>query len=623
MKKTLFAASACALALTGGAFAQQAESEAATKLDRIVVSPNRTENEQGKVGSKVEVVTAEEIEAKARPVLSDYLNLLPGVSFTSNGGLGTQSGLFVRGLGSRYVKTLYNGIDISDPANTQVQTHYQYLLTGGVGSIEVLKGSQSTLYGSNAIAGLIDISTLGETENGVHHTLEAEGGSFGTVRGRYGLSASNNESRFSANVSGLHTDGISAADGFPERDGYDNVTMDAAVEHRISEAFSVFGSLLYIDTKAHYDDDGADNLFNEGDSKMSAARLGFNLDLMDGRLKNTFSVQGSEMDRQDTTEFFGTISNSSYVGKRQKFEYQGSFDLNDNILLQYGLDHEQQRAEVVAWTPVSGSYDLTGVWGQTVVSPIDNLVLTAGVRHDEHSEFGGHTTYRGTASYLFEELGTRLHSSIGTGFRAPSLAELYESPSGNPNLRPETSTSFDFGVEQTFLEGRIIADATYFQIDVDDQIVSRWPSLYEQISGTTRSRGLEASIAYAATDWLDIAGSYTYTDSRRESGERNFYVPRHAFVLSASIRPAEKWTVSADLKYVSDTVGVVFPPPSYAQTRIALDNYALLNAKVAYQLSESTEIYLRGENLLNENYQTVAGYGTPGISAFAGIKAKF
>jgi vitamin B12 transporter len=203
------------------------------------------------------------------------------------------------------------------------------------------------------------------------------------------------------------------------------------------------------------------------------------------------------------------------------------------------------------------------------------------------------------------------------------LAELYESPSGNPNLRPETSTSFDFGVEQTFLEGRIIADATYFQIDVDDQIVSRWPSLYEQISGTTRSRGLEASIAYAATDWLDIAGSYTYTDSRRESGERNFYVPRHAFVLSASIRPAEKWTVSADLKYVSDTVGVVFPPPSYAQTRIALDNYALLNAKVAYQLSESTEIYLRGENLLNENYQTVAGYGTPGISAFAGIKAKF
>jgi vitamin B12 transporter len=134
---------------------------------------------------------------------------------------------------------------------------------------------------------------------------------------------------------------------------------------------------------------------------------------------------------------------------------------------------------------------------------------------------------------------------------------------------------------------------------------------------------LEASIAYAATDWLDIAGSYTYTDSRRETGERNFYVPRHAIVLSASIRPAEKWTVSADLKYVSDTVGVVFPPPSYTQTRIALDNYALLNAKVAYQLSDSTEIYLRGENLLNENYQTVAGYGTPGISAFAGIKAKF
>jgi vitamin B12 transporter len=137
--------------------------------------------------------------------------------------------------------------------------------------------------------------------------------------------------------------------------------------------------------------------------------------------------------------------------------------------------------------------------------------------------------------------------------------------------------------------------------------------MYNQVPGRTRSQGVEASFTYSATDWLDLGGSYTYTDSAKPDGTRNVRVPRHAIVLLANARPAEKWTVGADLKFVMDTVDV----------SDKLDDYVLFNAKVAYQLSESTEIYLRGENLLNENYQTVAGYGTPGISAFAGIKAKF
>lgn len=619
MKKTLFAASACAVALTGGAFAQDkgGEKDEATALPRIVVSPNRTKNEQGKVGSKVEVVTTEEIEAKARPVLSDYLNLLPGVSIANSGGLGGTSGLFVRGFGSRYVKTLYNGIDISDPANTQVQTHYQYLVTGGVSSIEVLKGSQSTLYGSNAIAGLLDISTLGDAENGIHHTVEAEGGSFGTARGRYGFTASNDESNFAANISALHTDGISAADGFPEHDGYDNVTFDAAIEQRINDAFSVFGSVLHIDAKSDFDSydivppyNLVDNLENRGRVKTSAGRFGFNLDLLDGRLKNTASFQGFRMDRS----LLDSGSKAVFIGKRAKFDYQGSFEATNQLSLQYGLDYERQYADIDSWTSLSRFDDLTGVWAQGVASPLDGLTLTAGLRHDQHSAFGGNTTYRSTVSYLLPGTETRVHSSVGTGFRAPSLYELYDPTYGNADLQPERSVGFDVGVEQSFLAERLSADLTYFRLQVDNLIDYDFvTSMYNQVPGRTRSQGVEASFTYSATDWLDLGGSYTYTDSAKPDGTRNVRVPRHAIVLLANARPAEKWTVGADLKFVMDTVDV----------SDKLDDYVLFNAKVAYQLSESTEIYLRGENLLNENYQTVAGYGTPGISAFAGIKAKF
>lgn len=616
---------ASALALMAGAAQAQdgadTQEEGVTTLEAINVTANRTPTEKSKTGSKVEQVTQGEIETKSLVSVTDYLTRLPGIAAASTGGIGTQTGIYMRGAPGRYVKTLYNGIDISDPANTQVQTHYEHLLTGGISGIEVLKGSQSTLYGSNAIAGVVDITTIGQISEGISHTIELEGGSFGTVKGRYGFAAAHGDSRITANASGFRTDGISAADGFPERDGYDNITLDLAAEHRINEAFSVFGSLLYIDTKGEYDTDGADNLVNFGTSKIMAGRVGFNLDLMDGRLKNTFSMQAFEMEREDTNEFFGMVTVSNYTGKRQKFDYQGSFEVNEKILLQYGADHERQQATVAGWSPLDDKHHLTGVWAQAVVAPIDDFVITAGLRHDEHSEFGGYTTYRGTASYLLPGMGTRLHSSIGTGFRAPSLAELYEIPTGNPDLQPETSLSFDFGVEQSFMGGRLTADLTYFQLEVDNLIVSRFPNPYDQIAGTTRSRGIEASFSYAVNEWLDLGGSYTYTDSRDSAGVRTIRVPRHLAALSAVARPAEKWTVSADLKFVADTLDTDFAV--FPSVRVALKDHVLLNAKVAYQLNDSTQIYLRGENLLDQDYQTAANYGTPGIAAYAGFKAKF
>ena len=611
-----FISTASALALMAGATQaqeSQADGDGVTTLEAINVTANRTPTEMSKTGSKVEQVTQGEIERKSMGSVLDYLTRLPGISTTTSGGPGTLSTIAIRGAPGKYIKTLYNGIDISDPSNTQVQTHYDHLLIGGVTGIEVLKGSQSTLYGSSAIAGVVDITTLGEVEQGVSHTVHLEGGSFGTVRGRYGFAAAQGDSRITANASGFRTDGISAAAGQPERDGYENVTLDLAAEHRISEAFAVFGSLLYIDGEGEYDDYMADNLFHHSLTTLAAGRFGFDADLMDGRLKNRFSAQFFEVDRKFVEDYGFGPSISSYNGKRQKFEYQGSFELSEAFLMQYGADHERQQAKVAGWSPLDDDSHISGVWAQATFSPLDNLYLTAGLRHDEHSRFGGFTTWRGTAAYLFGETGTRLHASAGTGFRAPSLAELYETGTGNPDLEPETSASFDIGIEQTFADGRATAGITYFLLDVDDLIVSRWPAPYEQISGTTRSQGIEASFSWAATSWLDLAGSYTYTRSRVASGARNTHVPLHSIILSAALRPAEKWTIGADLKFVGDTV----------DSTGALKDYVLLNAKVAYQVNDNAEIYLRGENLLDQDYQTVRHYGTPGIAAYAGFKAKF
>lgn len=612
----LSSASIFVLTVTAAHAQEKDDAESVITLDTIVITANRTPIASNQSGSTVEVITKAQIEEDSFISVKDYLSLLPGVTFTSNGGLGAQSNIYIRGLPGGYVKTLYNGLDISDTTGTQVSTQYQHLLTGGITGIEVLQGSQSTLYGSNAIAGVVDIGTLNNIPQGINHILHAEGGSFGTARGHYGFSAAKDGSEIAANFSGFHTEGISARAGGSERDGYNNLKIDLAAQHRFNEVFSVFGSMLYIDAKAEYDGtepfppygpmpDDADSYER---AKMGGGRIGFNLDLMDGRLKNSFSYQGFKTKRDDNSGGMST----SFIGHRQKFDYQGSFEATDRFLLQYGIDHERQKANVDE--PI-GTIDLTGVWTQAVAEPVDNLVLTAGMRHDQHSTFGGHMTGRGTLSYLFEQTNTRFHSSYGTGFRAPSLYQLYAPwDRGNAELQPETSRSFDFGIEQFFLDETLKTDVTYFWTEITDLI--DWDyntNSYNKLPGKTRSQGVEASFQYSATSWMGFGGSYTYTHSQLETGDRRPNIPRHMAILSATVKPSEKWTLSSDIKLIADTV-------DYSGK---LKDYALLNAKIAYQLNDNTEVYLRGENLLDQNYQTIRGYNTPGIAAYAGIKAKF
>lgn len=607
----------------GAAQAQAVFADETTLLERISVTANRTPTETGKVGSTISVVTEEEIEQKSFVTVTDYLTGLPGINFSQTGGRGTSGNIYVRGLPGAYVKTFYNGIDISDVTGTQVQTSYQYFLTGAVSSIEVLKGSQSTLYGSTAIAGVVDIQSLGDVEEGLHHTVHVEGGTDGTVGGRYGLSGARDGSRFAASITGFHTDGISALEGGDERDSYDNLTFDIAAEHQINDMVTIFGSFLHVDAASQFDNNFPvaqpnDPVSNEA-VESTAARAGIRFDTPDGRLTNMVSYQVFQSDRLTQ---FGTFI-APYEGERNKVDYQGSFQATDRLLLQYGADHERQSATAEGST--LGETDLTGIWTQASFEPLDELIVTAGVRHDQHSTFGGYTSYRGTVSYLVPGTEARLHSSLGTGFRAPSLYELYAPFSvGNTALTPETSTSFDVGVEYAFLGGDLVTDLTYFRIETDDLIdfvfddTYPFGGYYDQVEGRSKAEGIEASITYRVTDALQLGGSYTYTDSivPSQAGpgfERRSRIPAHVAILSAIYTPAERWTLSGDLRFVADTVEFGVP----------VDDYVLVNAKVAYQVTDSSEVYLRGENLLNQDYQTARGYNTPGFGAFAGFKAKF
>lgn len=620
--KRLFLVTVSLAALSCAAKAE----EQVLQLEKIVISPNRAPTEASKVGSKVETVTQEEIQTFSLTSVNDYLSLLPGVSVSSIGVGGQETSISIRGADKKYIKTLYNGIDIADTSAPQNQVSFENLLAGGVSRIEVLKGSQGTLYGADAVAGVISISTLTDIGLGTRHFIGAEAGSFGTARGSYKLTHGSETGNYALTIDGVHSDGISLAETFKqgaERDRFRNGTGTIAFEQDLSDSFSLFGSGFLIHSNNEFDASTTpptDSSENHGKSRQLAGRLGANFDLADGRFKNTVSAQIFDLERSllEVSEF-GPFE-GDFAARRHKFDYQGSFETTDWLTMQFGADHERQRARASDnyGTDTNEDMTLTGVWGQALVSPIENLNLGASVRHDEHSEFGGYTTWRLTGAYLLPDSATRFHSSVGTGFRAPSLYELYSPFSGNRNLKPEQSTSFDIGIEQQFMDGRLVGDITYFLLNTDDLIDYSYDTYsYVQSSGTTKRQGVEVSARYEATDRLDLGAAYTFTHTQQPDGERRPRIPAHNIALTAVARPAERWEISATAQAVLDVQDIV------SGSNVGLDDYVLINAKVAYKPSDNTELYLRGQNLLDQKYEVIKGYGMPGASVFAGFKATF
>lgn len=583
-----------------------------------VYTANRTATDAAKVGSSVEVITEKELEGRSQTYVKDYLETLPGVNFTQNGPPGSTASISLRGASSQYVKVLVDGIDVSDPASPQTVANFEHLLVGDVQRIEVLKGSQSTLYGGDAVAGVISIDTKRATKLGFSQSGGVEGGTYNSFRGAYtaGYAAANG-SNISLSVQGVDTDGFSAAAVGTEDDGYRNITFSGRGDYVISPAMKVFFAARSVDAESDFD--GYDPVtFAFGDTPESgtfvqqAGRAGAVIALLDGAFVNTFAIQGMKLER-DT--FFRDARTAWYDGDRVKAEYKGVLTFNDRLSLLVGADWEQTGAETSFLGDRSES-DVSGAFTQLMIEPIDGLMLTGGGRIDEHSEFGQFNTYRFTAAYLVPGTETKFRGSIGTGFRAPSLFELFDPLYGNPTLQPEESLSWDAGIEQGFFNGRVKLGATYFELDTDNliQFTCGFPSIppcYANTPGTSHRQGVELSAAALVTKGLTVTSSYTYIEAEEEDGDPLLRVPKHNFVIGFDLQPMDKVELNVTAKYVADGVDIGF---------VELDDYFLVSAKAAYEFAPGWKAYVRGENLLDQDYEPLVGYGASGLAVYGGVQ---
>jgi vitamin B12 transporter len=605
-------------------------------LPSMVVSATEIPTPPSQLGSDVTVITADDIERNQWRTLPDALRTVPGVQVEQSGGPGAVASVFIRGANANHTKVLIDGVDVTDPSSPNGAFDFSQVLLTDVARIEVLRGPQSGLYGSDAIGGVILIETK-KGEGPPHVTGSVEGGSFGTFNQSAGVSGAGEKFNYAFNIQHFHADETPVTPtgllppGLPLHDDlYDNLTLSTRLGADFSPMFGANLVARYTDSllKFQGQDDlsalpaAAESVQNEyqlytrGEARVT---------LFDGAFDNRFGLAYTE-DRQrefdPTAPEIGNNPVTDTIGHRVKEDWKAKYLLAPDEKLLFGIDAEQ---DSMIDSPITASNGDQGGFMEWQGRIYEQLFGQASVRYDHNDQFGSAVTWHVAPTYTVADWGTQLKASAGNGFKAPTLNQLFVSfPAfgfmANPNLEPERSFGFDAGFEQPVWNNRLRFGATYFHNDIRNLIDynETFTSLINIGSATTQ--GAETFATFAVTPRLDVRADYTYTLAMNvETGEQLLRRPKHKASLTTSWRPMERVTLAMTAIYVGTREDI-----NYSGTAPALaDPYYLINFDASYQLTPSVALFARVENALNERYQDIVGFLRPGLGVFAGMRVSF
>ncbi len=588
--------------------------------EEMVVTATKTFNSiRDAGGSSVTVITAEEIKNSGQNSVEEVIKGTVGIDVAQNGGPGTLATVFLRGADAKNTLLLIDGIPSNDPAEGQRSPNFANLTVDNIERIEILRGPVSFLYGSNASAGVINIITKkGGAIPGVFVGLE--GGAYGTSKYYGGANGQKGTLDYSVGVTRLKIDGFSATDeknkwlnptgtSF-EKDGYENTTVSGKFGLHLNNNMTLDTVLRYTKASAAYDNPGVDVTGNSQDSDQFSSRVALTM-----HYKPLVSTLYYTVNNQDRT-YYGTNS-GSYNGHQYDVGWQGDFAATEKNTVSVGLNnqHESMRnGPAFDRNMASNSVFLQDQWHVGVFN------LVGGLRYEDNEKFGSKTTYRFAPSC---DIGnTVLKFSYGNGFRAPSLFELYSPVYGNQQLVAETSAGWDAGFEQK-VSDRVKLGATYFRMDYDNRIAYDFStSKYAQVSGTTKTLGVESFAEWKPVDQLFFACNYTYTSTEDPAGSELLRRPKNKVGLIGTYKVSKMGRVSTNVQWVGSRKDTGAKDAAGTITN-ELPDYFLLNLSGSYQLASSVELYGRVDNLFDIWYEEAWGYATPGRSAYAGVKVTF
>ena len=614
----------------------------AAEVDRIVVTGARTPLNIEQIGSAVTVITREDIERREARLVTDLLRSVPGFSVSHTGVSGSQAQVRVRGAEANHILVLIDGVRANDPA-TGDEFRWEYLSAGNIERIEVVRGPQSSLWGSDAVAAVVHIITRSEASIS-GGDLYAESGSFDTQNAGMNGVLSGNNWVLRGGIDSLNTDGSNASRTGTEKDGADLTTASLSADLAASDTLSLNFGLRSVDAYSQFDpvDYLVTGLPTDGD-------VATDMQNVYAQVGAVYVRDGSAVTQQLNIRYFDSDNrnlvdgalDSATASDRIAFAYQADIRLAEN-LLSLALEREEtefeQSGDVAFGDPnQTQTMGVSSAMAEFQGLSTDRLTWIVSVRADDNSDFDN--TFNGRVSVAYElNDTTTLRSSIGTGQKNPTFIERFGYYPGqfigNPDLKPEHSVSYDIGVDQRFASDRLLLQVSLFQQDLTDEINGfvfdpvSFLSTAENMDGKSVRSGVELAARWALSESLGLAAHYTYTDSKEQDFLGNdvseLRRPRHAGGLSVDYRSAdERFSTSLNADYGGTRSDIFYPPWPEPSQIVTLGDYWLLDLTAQYQATPSLTVFARGSNLLDEDCEQVYGYRTPGRAAYFGVRVSF
>ena len=600
----------------GSAPAAQTTTEGGeTTVDTVVVTGTRIEQTAAEAGSTVRVIDAGDIEARGFNYALDAIAGAPGVTINQNGAFGGSATVRIRGASSDHTLVLVDGVSVNDASSPGGGFNFARLDAGNIERIEILSGPHSTLWGSDAISGVISITTKRPGE-GLTGDVFSQAASFGTFRGGASVTNSGALGDIRVAVTQVGSDGISKADarnGNSEDDGFDSRALSVRWGLNLPAGARIDGGVLWNDSRTEFDSFvfGAQGNVADGDelneTEERSAQLSLKAPMLGGRFENLLLVGHSGIHRRN---FSDGAPGFAAEGGRMLFRYQGTLTINARNTLAAGAEREESRAQMSQGAS-------TSFFALHELRPFEALTLTGGLRSDNHDRFGSETTARLAAAWQAVP-GVTLRGSWGQGFKAPTIFQTTFFCCGaaapNEELRPERSEGVDLGVEWRSSEGLGRAGITLFRQDTVDLIdYSFAAGGYENIA-EVESSGVEFSATWNLTDLFALAADYAYIKALEGDGAPRLRVPKRSGDLVLSFNPGGAF---------SGTVLLRFNGRESIQGGGELDEWTRVDINARYSLVNNLEVFGRIENLFDAHYQQVLGYGTPGRSGSVGARWRF
>jgi len=629
---------ACTLLLGHSA---SAESDSTEELDQIIVSGSRTPLTINQLGSTVSVISRDEIERREARNVSELLRSVPGFAVSHTGVSGSQTQIRVRGAEANHILVMIDGVRANDPA-TGDEFRWEYLGTGNIERIEIVRGPQSSLWGSDAVSAVVHIITRdGNSGKGIDGYVE--GGSFSTTNAALNAAFGDNNWSVTGSIEVHETDGQNISRTGDEKDGAKLTTAALSARIAANDVVTLRAGLRAIDAYSQFDpvDFFVTGLPVDGDVATDTtnlyANVGADISPTSGSISHHLNARYFESDNENLVD---GIEDSSTASDRLTFVYQADFRIGDNKA-SLGLEHDktsfEQRGAVGFGDPNQDQeIDATSFVGE-YQGLAQKLTWILSARFDKNSDFDDALNGRLALSYPLAET-TTLRGSVGTGQKNPTFIERYgfftAGHVGNPDLKPERSISWEIGARQEFAHGTASLDIAVFRQDLQDEINGfvfdpvTFLSTSENMTGKSRRSGAEASLHWSATDSFGINAHYTYTDSTEPDfagkDSRELRRPRHSGGMGADFQTLDQrfsTTLTAD--FGGERTDIFFPPWPNPSEVVTLDSYWLVDLTAQYRATDSVTLFAKGTNLLDEDYEQVFGYRTLGRASYVGVRVAF